>query len=139
MFFHGVHPLFLKGGDRGSSKSPESGRGGGGGRDEKFHFKWGVKIEGGWKIKGGGGGGGITIVCSVFTFFTEVSFSYKISYSYSTRIFIVFRLNVFLLKHFFEINNYPYYSFIAYFTEVFDDFDVLCYRYLLKSAFNMIV
>ena len=55
MFFHGVHPLFLKGGDRGSSKSPENGRGGGGGRDEKFHFKWGVKIEGGWKIKGGGG------------------------------------------------------------------------------------
>ena len=57
VFFHGVHPLFLKGGDRGSSKSPESGRGGEGGRDEKFHFKWGVKIEGGWKIKGGEGGG----------------------------------------------------------------------------------
>ena len=47
--------------------------------------------------------GEITIVCSVFTFGTESSFSYKISYSYSTQFFIVICLNVFLSKHLFEI------------------------------------
>ena len=48
--------------------------------------------------------GQITRAFSVFTFLTEASYlSYKISYSYSTRISIVFCLNVFLSKNLFEI------------------------------------
>ena len=61
-----------------------------------FIFKWGVKVEGGIENKGEG----IIIVCKVCK---ETSLSYKISYSYSTRISIVFHLNVFLSKHLFEI------------------------------------
>ena len=52
---------------------------------------------------------GVTIVWSVFTFSREASFSYKISYSYSTQISIVFRLNVFLAKHLFEIVLFAFY------------------------------
>ena len=66
-------PPFFKGEDRG--------RGGGG-----------VKID-----------GGITIVCSVFTFLTEASFSHKIYYSYPTRISIVFCFNISLSQHLFKI------------------------------------
>ena len=58
-----------------------------------------VKIEGGMENKGR-----ITRVFSVFTFLTEaLSLSYKISYSYSIRISIVFCLNVFLSKNLFKI------------------------------------
>ena len=53
---------------------------------KKFIFTWGVKVE----LKGG-----ITIVGSVFTFLTESSFSSRIS--------IVFCLNVLLSKQLFEI------------------------------------
>ena len=52
---------------------------------------------------------GVTIVWSVFTFSREASFSYKISDSYSTQISIVFRLNVFLSKHLFEIVLFAFY------------------------------
>ena len=62
------------------------------GEGEKFHFELvGLKLKGGWKIKEE-----ITIVCSLFTFMTEASFSYKISYSHSTPISIIICLKVFL-------------------------------------------
>ena len=62
------------------------------------------QIEGRWKKKTGEcGGGGVIILCFIFTFLMEASFSHKISYSYSTRIAMVFCLNVFLPKHQFEI------------------------------------
>ena len=66
---HRVRPPSFNWGDRGSSKSPEGGM-------KNSIFKWGVKIEGGMENKGG-----VTIICSVFTFLTESSFSYKISYT----------------------------------------------------------
>ena len=54
-------------------------------------------------------GVGAAIVCNVFTFSTEASFSYKISYSYSTQISIVFRFNAFLSKHLLEIVLFAFY------------------------------